>query len=129
MPKRQPRGAGSALPADIVKNVYWGKISPRSPRPAVGKSSSRCGNHIEGLKVITITMNSFTLLYFFYSAKLSSQASIYFIWLVDSSSRTIAFIAAAVAVFAVFPFFHVIVYIFSAKPLSNAIFIAYLCFR
>jgi hypothetical protein len=74
-------------------------------------------------------MNSFTLLYLFYSAKLGSQASIYFIWLVDSSSGTIAFIAAAVAIFAIFPFFHVIVHIFSAKPLSSPTFIAYLCFR
>ncbi|KAH8674855.1 hypothetical protein BGZ60DRAFT_404944 [Tricladium varicosporioides] len=73
-------------------------------------------------------MHSFTLLYVLYSAKLSSQASIYFIWLVDSSSRTIAFIAAAAAVLAVFPFFHVIVHVFSAKPLSNPTFIAYLCF-
>jgi hypothetical protein len=74
-------------------------------------------------------MHSFTLLYLFYSAKLGSQTSIYFIWLVDSSSRTIAFIAAAVAVFAIFPFFHVIVHVFTAKPLSNSTFIAYLCFR
>jgi len=74
-------------------------------------------------------MNSFTLLYLFYSAKLGSQASIYFIWLKDSSSGTIAFIAAAVAVFAIFPFFHVIVHVFSAKPLSNSTFIGYLCFR
>ena len=74
-------------------------------------------------------MNSFTLLYSLYSAKLSSQASIYFIWLVNPSSRTIAFIAAAVAVLAVFPFFHVLVHVFSAKPLSNPTFIAYLCFR
>jgi hypothetical protein len=74
-------------------------------------------------------MNSFTLLYLFYSAKLSSQASIYFIWLKDSSSETIAFIAAAVAVFAIVPFFHVIVHVFSAKPFSNSTFIAYLCFR
>jgi hypothetical protein len=75
------------------------------------------------------TMNSFALLYLFYSAKLGSQATIYFIWLVDSSSRTIPFIAAAVAIFAIFPFFHVIVHICSSKPLSNPTFIAYLCFR
>jgi hypothetical protein len=65
----------------------------------------------------------------FYSAKLGSQASIYFIWLKDSSSETIAFIAAAVAVLAIVPFFHVIVHVFSAKPFSNSAFIAYLCFR
>jgi len=74
-------------------------------------------------------MNSFALLYFFYSAKLGSQASIYFIWLEDSSSGKIAFIAAAVAVLAIFPFFHVLVHIFSAKPLSSSTFIGYLCFR
>lgn len=74
-------------------------------------------------------MNSFTLLYLFYSAKLCSQASIYFIWLEDSTSGKIAFIAAAVAVLAIFPFFHVLVHVFSAKPLSNSTFIAYLCFR
>jgi hypothetical protein len=74
-------------------------------------------------------MNSFALLYVLSCAKLSSQASIYFIWLVNPSSRTIAFIAAAVAILAVFPFFHLIVHVFSSKPLSNAIFIAYLCFR
>jgi hypothetical protein len=74
-------------------------------------------------------MNPFTLLYLLYNAKLSGQASIYFIWLVDSSSRTIAFIAATVAVLAVFPFFHVIVHISSAKPLSYPIFIAYLSFK
>ncbi|KFZ04467.1 hypothetical protein V502_10127, partial [Pseudogymnoascus sp. VKM F-4520 (FW-2644)] len=55
------------------------------------------------------------------------QASIYFIWLADSSSRAITFIAATVAVLAVFPFFHVIVYVFLAKPLSCQSFVAYLC--
>jgi hypothetical protein len=74
-------------------------------------------------------MDSFTILYLFYSAKLGSQASIYFIWLVDSSSRTIAFVAAAVAILAIFPFFHVIVHVFSRRPLSSPAFIAYLCFR
>jgi hypothetical protein len=74
-------------------------------------------------------MNPFTLLYLLYSAKLSIQASIYFIWLADSSSRTIAYIAAAVALLAVSPFFHVIVHVSLAKPLSNSIFIAYLSFR
>lgn len=43
-------------------------------------------------------MNPFSLLYILYCAKLCSQASIYFIWLVDSSSGTIASIAAVVAV-------------------------------
>jgi hypothetical protein len=38
-------------------------------------------------------------------------------------------LAAAVAVFAIFAFFHVIVHVFSAKLLSNSTFIAYLCFR
>jgi len=74
-------------------------------------------------------MESFTLLYLFYSAKLGCQASIYFIWLVDSSSRTIAFIAAAVAIFGISPFFHVIVHVFASKPLSGPAFIAYLCWR
>jgi hypothetical protein len=74
-------------------------------------------------------MTSFALLYFLYGAKLCSQASIYFIWLVDSSSRAITFIAATVAILAVFPFFHVIVYVFLAKPLSSQSLVAYLCFR
>jgi hypothetical protein len=74
-------------------------------------------------------MNPFTLLYLFYSAKLGSQATIYFIWLVDSTSGTIAFIAAAVAIFSIFPFFHLIVHVFSAEPLYKPAFIAYLCFR
>jgi hypothetical protein len=64
-----------------------------------------------------------------YSAKLGSQASIYFIWLVDSSSRTIAFVAGAVAVLAIFPFIHLIIHVFSRKPLSRSAFMAYLCFR
>ncbi|KAL5344404.1 hypothetical protein ACLOAV_010664 [Pseudogymnoascus australis] len=72
-------------------------------------------------------MSSFALLYFLYGAKLCSQGSIYFIWLVDTSSRAITFIAATVAVLAVFPFFHVIVYVFLAKPLSCQAFVAYLC--
>jgi hypothetical protein len=74
-------------------------------------------------------MDSFTLLYLLYSVKLGSQASIYFIWLVDSSSRTIAFIAAAMAILAIFPFFHVIIHVVSRKPLSSSAFITYLCFR
>jgi hypothetical protein len=49
-------------------------------------------------------MNEFTLLYLLYSAKLSIQASIYFIWLAESPSRTIAYIAAAVALLAGLPF-------------------------
>ncbi|KFY78757.1 hypothetical protein V499_02142 [Pseudogymnoascus sp. VKM F-103] len=72
-------------------------------------------------------MSSFALLYFLYGVKLCSQASIYFIWLVDSSSEAITFIAATVAVLAVFPFFHVIVHVFLAKPLSSQGFVAYLC--
>lgn len=74
-------------------------------------------------------MSSFALLYFLYGVKLCSQASIYFIWLVDSSSEAITFIAATVAVLAVFPFFHVIVHVFLAKPLSSQGFVAYLCIR
>lgn len=74
-------------------------------------------------------MDSFTLLYLFYSAKLGCQASIYFVWLVDSTSRTIAFIAAAVALLAIFPLFHVIIHVFRRKPLSRSAFIAYLCSR
>lgn len=74
-------------------------------------------------------MNPFALLYILYGAKVCSQASIYFIWLVDSSSMTIAFIAAAVAVLAVFPLSHIIVHVFSAGPLSNPVFTVYLCVR
>ena len=72
------------------------------------------------------TTNSFTLLYLFYSAKLGSQVSIYFIWLVDWEDRIHS---RSCPVFAIIPFFHVIVHVFSAKPLSNSTFIAYLCFR
>jgi hypothetical protein len=74
-------------------------------------------------------MEPYTLLYLLYSAKLGCQASTYFIWLRDSSSGAIAFIAAAVAIFSIVPFFHFIVHLFLAKPLSNPAFIAYLCFR
>ncbi|KFY17818.1 hypothetical protein V492_00374 [Pseudogymnoascus sp. VKM F-4246] len=72
-------------------------------------------------------MNSFALLYFLYGAKLCSQTSIYFIWLLDSSNRAITFTVAVVAVLAVFPFFHVIVHVFLGKPLSSQTFVAYLC--
>jgi hypothetical protein len=74
-------------------------------------------------------MDSFAILYLLYSAKLGGQASIYFIWLDDSSSRTIAFVAGAVAILAVFPFIHLIIHVFRRKPLSRSAFMAYLCFR
>jgi hypothetical protein len=75
------------------------------------------------------TMCSPAILYLLYSAKLGSQASVYFIWLVDASSRSIAFVAAAVVILAIIPFIHIIVHVFSRGPLSNPAFTAYLCFR
>ncbi|KFY02071.1 hypothetical protein O988_02372 [Pseudogymnoascus sp. VKM F-3808] len=72
-------------------------------------------------------MDSFALLYFLYGAKICSQTSIYFIWLLDSSNRTITFTVSVVAILAVFPFFHVITHVFLAKPLSSQAFVAYLC--
>lgn len=74
-------------------------------------------------------MSFFTIVYLLYSTKLASQASVYFIWLVEPSSRTIPFVAAAVAILASFPFFHIIVHVFTQRPLSSPAFIAYLCFR
>ncbi|KAH6704275.1 hypothetical protein BKA61DRAFT_581506 [Leptodontidium sp. MPI-SDFR-AT-0119] len=73
-------------------------------------------------------MDSFTLLYLFYFAKLGSQSSTWFIWRAHSTSTSIPYIAAVATPLAVVPLFHVIVHISMSKPLSSPSLVAYFCF-
>ncbi|KAH7363959.1 hypothetical protein BKA65DRAFT_125916 [Rhexocercosporidium sp. MPI-PUGE-AT-0058] len=74
-------------------------------------------------------MDSFTLLYLFYIAKLGFQSSTWYICQAHSTSPSIPYIAAAVTTLAVIPLFHVIVHISMSKPLSSTFIVAYFCFN
>lgn len=76
-------------------------------------------------------MDVTTILYICYFAKALAEFSVYFVWLVDSTSKTIQYIAAVVTLLAICPFFHVTTLALSTRPtlvLSETYFIAYLCF-
>ena len=77
-------------------------------------------------------MDASALFYICYFAKALAQAIIFFIWLADSTSETIQYIAAVVTLLAICPFFHVTTQALSTRPtlvFSATYFKAYLCFR
>ena len=74
-------------------------------------------------------METSTLLYLFYLAKVCIQIAIYFIFLLHSLAESIPYLAAVVVLLAIIPIVHLVAYLIIQKPLLVAPTIGYICFR